>query len=129
MSTEARNLQWHKLHLSGKTYEEIATTAKVSRNTVASSLFGFRKKHKLSGRQHREFVERPVKEKLKFKPSVTVENLYDASVKDTCRFIEGDPLTKDAIYCGHVRHNDLPYCIHHARICYTKAFLEREGDA
>ena len=42
-----------------------------------------------------------------------------------CRYPHGDPDKDEFAFCGHRRHNMLPYCEYHSRLCYVPHEIRR----
>ena len=137
-SEDAR--RWHELNaVQNIGLSQIAAREGVSRNVVIGAVFRYRLRHGLvappqkraKGDKAAKAVSRPravyAPPSAPFVPTQTLPTFLDVLTKNTCRYIGGDPLSADAVYCGHERVGGRMWCAGHLPRVFTR--LKQQGGA
>lgn len=119
--------KWYKMSLD-MTYNVIARTEGVSKNTVIGAVARWRKRNSMPVMKRncgsindwlygakKKSVPLPVVDDL---PALTLPSFEAVLTQNTCRYITGEG--DDAVYCGHERRNSSSYCDRHHKVCYAK---------
>jgi hypothetical protein len=124
--SEAEAADWHRRNLLGETFPLIAQKTGLKDGRIRNVVAHYRKKHQLTGpgsgtrrsmrletAKNAGFTEKPPA----FLPAVTLtRDQWEQS--NSCRYIQGDPRTPDAVYCGHPQYRK-HLCKGHYPICWV----------